>query len=227
MNRNQDGPFEPYATISGRRQRLVPHLDDLLDAVFRLLPPVPDDRVFRVLDIGTASGLLVERMLEHIPDARIHVVHAQEKNLEAARQRLARFGSQLSYELGDYTRLDFDGPYDVVISELAASALENRSKRTLLSAAYAALRRGGRVISIIQLRGSTDALETRYMDLWHSMISELGATEADRHSADLASSKDRTATLGQQLEWMASDGFENVDCFVKFWRFAVVAGDKV
>jgi tRNA (cmo5U34)-methyltransferase len=216
-----------FRKMSETRQRLVPHLTDLHEAVLELLPEPRDERPYRVLDIGTGTGLMTERVLQHLPRAEVHVLHHGNVNLEAARERLATFGAQVTYELNDYVRANLEGPYDVIIQELEANFLENKSKRTLLSAAYAALRRGGRLISLAQIRGATDALEERYVEQWRQMALDQGASESDLEHAIFTSAKDRTATLAQQLDWMGADGFENVDCYVKFWRLGVIAGDKL
>ena len=213
--------------IARSRQRLVPGMDQLHATVRRLLPEPQPDQTYRVLDIGTASGLLPETILEKDPEIQVHLVHAVATNLEAARLRLARFGTQATFEQGEYQRMAFDGPFDVVILELTASQLENKSKRTVLSAAFAALRRGGRVIGVVQVRGPSKDLENRYHAVWEAMVRANGATEGDRTATSISSAKANTATLEQQLDWMTADGFENVDCFVKIWRFAVVAGDKL
>lgn len=213
--------------ITASRRRLVPMMDLLHDTVLRLLPEPRAGEPYRVLDIGTGTGLLVSRLLKQHPNAKVHVIHAEPANLEAARQRLAEHGDNLSFELSDYGRLNLEGPFDVAITELAANFLENKSKRTLLSATYAALRRGGRVINIVQTRGMTEAVETMLATQWEAMARDLGANDFEIGNSIITSAKDRTATLAQQLEWMGGDGFENVDCIVKVWRFAVVTGEKV
>lgn len=222
-----DGRDGDPAALSAARRRLVPRMDLLHDAALRLLPDRRPDEPYRVLDIGTGTGLLVGRLLEAIPEARVHLVHNGAASLKAARERLAAFGDRAGYELAEYVRADFGGPYDVAITELSASFLENRSKRTLLSATYAALRRGGRAINVIQARGATEESEAVFAREWEKMARELGATDADIAGSIVSAPRGRTATLAQQLEWMAADGFENVDCYLKFWRFAVVAGDKL
>jgi tRNA (cmo5U34)-methyltransferase len=227
MSFADDYPGSDFGSLSQARQRLVPHLNDLHETALRLLPAPRDEHPYRVLDIGTGTGLMIERILKQLPDARVHVVHDVKLNLEAAQDRLAGFGDQVTYELGDYVRTDLNGPHDVIIQELEANFLENKSKRTLLSAAYAALRRGGRLISITQIRGATDILEADYVAQWRKMAIEQGANEDELEHSIFTSAKDRTATLAQQLDWMAGDGFENADCYVKYWRLAVVAGDKL
>jgi cyclopropane fatty-acyl-phospholipid synthase-like methyltransferase len=216
-----------FNTMSHLLLRVVPHLQDLHAATLRLLPPPLDGVPYRVLDIGTDTGLLVERILEKIIDAQVHLVHAEQYHLDAAEDRLSRFVGQTSYELGEYVQVTLDGPYDVIILELDANFMGSKSRRTLLSAVYAALRRGGRMLTILQPRGGTDTLEEFYVREWRAMAREQGATDAELTHALFASAKERTTTLAQQLEWMSSDGFENVDCYVKFWRLAVAAGDKL
>lgn len=228
MSVDDDGGYSQGAgTASGTRQRMVPRLRDLHDTVLRLLPEPRDDTPYRVLDLGTGTGTLIEKLLNRVSGARVHMVQSEQVNLDTAKDRLAGFADQVTYELSDYVRMDLNGPYDVVISEVAASFLENKSKRTVLSAAYAALRRGGRYIGIIQARGATERLEAHYVEEWEREAREQGALDADFANTLVTSAKDRTATLAQQLDWIAADGFEDVDCFVKYWRFAVVVGDKV
>lgn len=222
-----DDQGQDFQAMSKQRQRLVPHLNDLQETMLRLLPPPEEDEPYRVLDIGTGTGLLVARILDNVPRAKVHIVHEERINLDAARERLDKYGDQVTYELGDYVRVNLDGPYDVVVQEFEANFLENKSKRTLLSATYAALRRGGRLISIAQVRGATDDLEEIYVDQWREMARQKGASDTDLEHSLFASARSRTATLAQHLDWMAADGFENVDCYVKYWRLAVIAGDKL
>lgn len=227
MSFADDDQGRGFEAMFETRARLVPHLSDLHETILRLLPSPREDQPYRVLDVGTGTGLLVESVLTRIPKALIHVLHDRKLNIDATQDRLAEFGDQVTYELDDYVKATLDGPYDAVIQELEANFLENRSKRTLLSAAYAALRRGGRLISLAQARGASDALEAHYVEQWRAMARDQGASENELEHAIFTSAKDRTATLAQQLDWMASDGFENVDCYVKYWRFSVIAGDKL
>ena len=222
---NEQGPSRDDLLTIGRR--LVPHLGDILDTVEALLPAVNNKTDYRVLNMGPANGLLIDRLLRQHPKISIHMVSDDFTTAETMRGRLGKFGDRVTFEVGDFLKVELDGPYDAAILELATSSLENKSKRTLFSAVYAALRRGGRVIFVSQARGPTETLEATYNRNWQAMARAQGATDADFESSVLSSSKDRTATLATQLDWLAADGFENVDCFVKYWRFAVLAGDKV
>jgi tRNA (cmo5U34)-methyltransferase len=40
-------------------------------------------------------------------------------------------------------------------------------------------------------------------------------------------SYDRTTGLQTQLDWLTEAGFEDVDCYYKYYNFAVYAGRKV
>ena len=222
-----DPSEEARDSISATRQRLVPQWGWLHDTVVRLLPPPRRGETYRVLDLGTGSGLLVERLLEQVPDAVVHMMHDSEIHLEAARSRLARFGDAITYELRDYVHATLQGPYDVAISELAANFQVSRARQTLYSSTFAALRRGGCAINVILTRGMTDGSETRLIEEWQRMAMERGAIDEEIAGSIVSAPRERTATLAQQIEWMSDNGFENVDCYVKYWRFAVIAGDRV
>ncbi len=227
MSFADDDQGQNFKRLSETRQRLVPHLNDLQEAILRLLPEAQDDESCRILDIGPGTGMLIERVLEQRLEAEVHIIHDNQINQAATQERLADHPSRITFELGEYVRTNLEGPYDLIIQELEANNLENKSKRTLLSATYAALRRGGRLISITQLRGATDALEDLYVEQWRDMARQQGASESDLEHTFFSTARDRTATLAQHLDWMTADGFENVDCYVKYWRLAVIAGDKL
>lgn len=222
-----EGAVGDLEAIAGARQRLIPQADRLHETVVRLLPSVRPGEPYRVLDFGTGTGLLIERLLSRIPHASIHMMHDGEASLEAARSRLARFGDSITFELRDYVHATLQGPYDVAISELAASFLSTRARQTLYSSTFAALRRGGRAVNVILARGMTEGSEARLIEEWRRMAAENGASAEEIGGSIIASDRGRTATLAQQMEWMTDNGFENVDCYVKYWRFAVIAGDRV
>jgi len=154
-------------------QRLVPHFLDLHATILRLLPAPRYAEPYRALDIGTGTGLLVERILEEIEGTQVHLMHAEQARLDAAEDRLSRFADQTSYELGEYVRVSLDGPYDAILLELDANYMESKSRRTLLSSVYAALRRGGRMLTIVQVRDATDALEELYVEQWRGSKARL------------------------------------------------------
>lgn len=79
-------------------------------------------------------------------------------------------------------------------------------------------------INVEQVCGPDPISDARYARLWHRDIAENGATTAQVAAAVERMSFDRCASVEDQLRWMREAGFDNVDCSVKAWRFAVLSG---
>ena len=80
---------------------------DLICRKLRLAPGV------RLLDIGCGWGGLAEHAAEHF-GATVHGVTLSAAQLEAARERTARFGDRVMLELRDYRTLDAPEAYDAI-----------------------------------------------------------------------------------------------------------------
>lgn len=71
----------------------------------------------RVMDAGCGSGRVTERLAERLPDGRVVAVDGSPSMLEAARDRLARFGDRIEYVVADLGQpLPIEGKVDAVFS---------------------------------------------------------------------------------------------------------------
>lgn len=68
-----------------------------------------------VLDVGCGSGRVAEAVLE-AGASRVVGVDFSGPMLDLARERLARFGSQVELVEGDFLEVDVEGPFDVVLA---------------------------------------------------------------------------------------------------------------
>jgi trans-aconitate 2-methyltransferase len=57
-----------------------------------------------VLDAGCGSGRVTEQLLDRLPDGRVIAVDASPSMVDAARDRLARFGDRVTYVVADLGR---------------------------------------------------------------------------------------------------------------------------
>ena len=57
-----------------------------------------------VLDAGCGSGRVTERLLDRLPDGRVIALDASPSMVDAARDRLARFGDRVTYVVADLGR---------------------------------------------------------------------------------------------------------------------------
>jgi trans-aconitate 2-methyltransferase len=83
-------------------------------AVLDRLPLAGDECV---LDAGCGSGRVTEQLLERLPHGRVVALDGSPSMIEAARERLARFGDRVDYVVADLARpLPIEGEVDAVLS---------------------------------------------------------------------------------------------------------------
>jgi trans-aconitate 2-methyltransferase len=82
-----------------------------------VLERLPLDGDERVLDAGCGSGRVTERLAERLPRGQVIALDGSPSMVEAARDRLARFGERIEYVVADLGRpLPIDPPVDAVFS---------------------------------------------------------------------------------------------------------------
>lgn len=82
-----------------------------------VLDRLPLDGDEAVLDAGCGSGRVTERLAERLPRGRVIALDGSPSMIEAARERLARFGDRVEFVVADLGRpLPIDGRVDAVFS---------------------------------------------------------------------------------------------------------------
>ncbi len=145
--------------------------------------------------------------------------------LAKAKQRFAG-DSYVTFSVADYSAGNIDGTYDAVVSALSIHHLTDESKHALFRSIYALLAPEGMFVNADQVLGPTPALEERYRQEWLLKVRALGATEQQISDSLFRQQQDRCASVEDQLHWMRSAGFTDVDCRFKDGRFAVLAGGR-
>jgi trans-aconitate 2-methyltransferase len=83
-------------------------------AVLDRLPLTGEERV---LDAGCGSGRVTELLADRLPDGRVVALDGSASMVDAARERLARFGDRIEYVVADLGQpLPIDGQVDAVLS---------------------------------------------------------------------------------------------------------------
>ena len=82
-----------------------------------VLDRLPLDGDERVLDAGCGSGRVTELLAARLPRGRVVALDGSPSMVEAARERLARFGDRVEYVVADLgAPLPLDGPVDAIVS---------------------------------------------------------------------------------------------------------------
>ncbi|TPW19267.1 MAG: type 12 methyltransferase [Elusimicrobia bacterium] len=211
--------------------------DGTLDAVLGMVL-APADAPLRVLELGTGTGLLSERLLERFPRAALTGVDGSPEMLDRARGRLARFprrANLLCRSFEEYAALGFEGgEFDLVVSSFSL----HHMRHDLLRGAYAQMRRrlspGGQVLIADYVLTPHAVLQDRYEDIWvetrmRNLREALGTAPGKaemrlEHERTKAAEGDNPARLDDQLTWLREAGFESVDCHWKHFCYAVFGG---
>jgi trans-aconitate 2-methyltransferase len=83
-------------------------------AVLERLPLQGDERV---LDAGCGTGRVTELLAERLPTGRVIALDGSPSMVDAARQRLARFGDRIEYVVADLgAPLPIEGDVDAILS---------------------------------------------------------------------------------------------------------------
>jgi tRNA (cmo5U34)-methyltransferase len=190
--------FQPDSYLEHVRSA-VPQYDELEDAVANSTAAL---EVTRILDLGSGTGETVRRVLEKHPGARVVLVDASAKMLEAAREALAedRVERIVVQRLEDPLP---NGPFDLVVSALTIHHLESTDKRLLFRRISEVLTPGGRFV---------------FADVFISDDPEPAATP-------VSTPFDRPDRLDDQLSWMSEAGLEPRVVWSN-GDLAVVTGDR-
>ena len=96
-----------------------------------------------VLDVGCGTGEMTERLATKCPQATFTGIDLEEKHLDRARVRCAKFGSRVRFQVGDALALPFpEAQFDLVVCRHLLQAIPDA--RRALSEIRRVLRPGGR-----------------------------------------------------------------------------------
>ena len=213
------------AQYDGQRRKVIPCFDDFYKTAIDLIPFDTEDK-FTVLDLGAGTGLLTALILNAFPKASSMVLDISEKMLAKAKERF-KGNDQVHFYAMDYARSPLTGEFDLIVSAMSIHHLYDSDKRLLFKKIYNALLPGGMFIHAELAKGATDVTEKIYQRMWFQYLKKTDLTEDQLSLIFERMSYDKTTTLDIQLNWLKKAGFTDVDCFYKYYNFAVYAGRKL
>jgi SAM-dependent methyltransferase len=164
----------------------------------------------RVLDLGCGAGQMIAVVREELPGiAAVGLDLSPTMVLAARRHFLGHPESEIRvHDLMEPLPDDL-GEFDTVVSGLVIHNLPDERKRSLCAEAFNVLRPGGYFYNL----DVVDAPSVRV----HASQATLGFDERQPN---------QPAPLENQLAWLREAGFEDVDCFWKWFELAVVGGRR-
>ena len=200
---------------------LIPHYSDLLDAaaaavdaVARLTPAV--------VDLGTGSGTLAQRILKVRPKARLIGIDADATMLAAASKRLRGRIQTIEENFEDI----LIPRCDVVSASFALHHIPTgRRKAAIYKRCFAALRPGGMFVSADCYLAASQLMQKRHRQAWLDHLKRAYSPKKAENFLRTWAKEDVYFTLDREIELLKDAGF-SVEVTWRRDSFAVVMGLK-
>lgn len=213
----------------------IPLAAEQLEVMLRLIA-ARSEPVTNFLDLGCGDGILAATILARYPEARGVLVDFSEPMLEAARERLYGFASQLRFISADFAAAGWTNsinrtPFDVIVSGYAIHHQPDARKRALYGEIYHLLKPGGLFVNLEHVASATSWGEW----IWDEyFIDTLHDREPDRSRSEQSEAYRRRpdgeanilAPVETQCGWLRRLGYTDVDCYFKIFELAVFGGRR-
>ena len=195
----------------------------------------------RFLDIGCGDGVLGATLLAQYPTSRGVLLDFSQPMLDAARGRLNGQASQLDFVLCDYAEPQWSqtvaplAPFHAIVSGFSIHHQPDDIKRRVYSDIFTLLALGGLFVNLEHVESKTALgvalFEESFVD---SLVRYHGARNSgmtrEQIAQQLYNRPDKAAnilaTVDTQCEWLRAIGYDDVDCYFKYYEMAVFGGRR-
>ena len=207
-----------------QRRKIIPCFNDFYQTAVNLIPFDKADS-FTFLDLGAGTGLLTSFIINLFPHATGTLIDVSEKMMEKAMERFSS-NKRVSFLESDYSNDPLPDQNDLIVSAMSIHHLSDEEKKLLYQRVYDGLTRRGAFINADLVKGETVNTERNYQAMWMDWINEVGLGDEELSRIIERMGHDRPSLLGDQLQWLKNIGFLDVDCYYKYYNFAVYSGRK-
>lgn len=223
-----------------------------LRRVAALIPHDPESAI-RVLDVGAGYGALSTQIVARFPRAELVCQDFSEPMFEHARQRLAALSQRVTFVKSDLSKPGWtsvlDGPFDAVVSAIAIHNVRYLDRiRAIYREIYDLVAAGGCFLNAELIFPPGPATAEAYerlegLETWIQSIDDGSGSTATgsatavadtpthyghaHHGSGSSGRAVERASLEQQLCWLREAGFQEVDCFWKEMRHAIIGGFRI
>jgi trans-aconitate 2-methyltransferase len=216
-------------------RQLLPHYDDMLDALTACVSP----QAHRLLELGCGTGELSVKLLHHCPEAHLVAIDYSPRMIERVKAKLKEvqlshrvtliqgdFGAWTTGEMSDQVGTGFDA----CVSSLAIHHLTDEMKQQLFGRIQQSLKSGGCFWNADPILQESPQLQEAYQYLrqqWTeaqgttlaAVRSQIGTSEPQGYSG-----QDRLASLDTHLNLLSQGGFQTVAVPWRFFGLAIFGG---
>lgn len=218
------------------RSLLLPHREEQVDVMLRVLRAAPASPPRRALDLGCGSGILLAALLAAFPGCAGVGVDYSPPMLASARERLAPYAVRVRLVEADLSHPlppGADGPFDAIVSGFAIHHLPDERKQPLYREIFERLSPGGAFVHAEHVASVTPHVEELFNDAMVEHLyrrrrergEEVSLDQVRQHFLDRPDrAANLLAPLETQLAWLREIGFTDVDCYWKWFELAIFGG---
>ena len=200
---------------------LIPHYKELIGAAAAAVDMVART-IPTVVDLGTGSGTLAERILEVRPRARMIGIDADRAMLATATRRLR---GQIRTIEDNFERARIP-PCDVVSASFALHHIPTRRRKAAVyKRCFSSLRPGGMLVSADCFLASSPIVQKHNREAWLSHLQRAYTRRKAQQFLKTWAKEDVYFTLEREIELLKGAGF-GVEVTWRNDSFAVVVGLK-
>ncbi len=218
----------------------IPLAREQIDVLLRLVE-ARSATVESIADLGCGNGILSMALLDRYPDAVATLVDHSEPMISEARSHLAAYASRCDFITADlsepgWVRSPGDtGGFDVVVSGYAIHHLSDARKRQLYGEIFDLLKPGGLFVNTEHVDSPTEGIgdisDDLLIDSLHTHQSRIGSDKTrEQVAVEFVHRPDKVANIlapvESQCEWLRDCGFQDVDCYLKIFEFAMFGGRR-
>lgn len=207
------------------RPKIIYCFDNFYSTILELIGYFLPQQKFSFLDLGAGTGFVSSIIREHFPCSEPHLLDISEHMLEKAYDRFSDT-KDVHFYIRDYDKDPIPEYFPLIVSAMSIHHLYNYSKQKLFRKIFNALTPGGYFINADLALGPNESNETIYQKRWQDYLKTTDLTKEELTQINNRMALDHPATLEQQLKWLSSSGFKNVDCFFKQYNFVIYSGNK-
>lgn len=219
----------------------IPLAKEQFDVIRRLIK-LNNKSVESFLDIGSGDGILSSVILSAYPEAKGVLLDISEHMINAAKEKLNEFKSNLDFITYDYSDKEWvkevkhKFPYDVIVSGLSIHHQPDDRKKEIYAEIYGLLDQGGIFINLEHVSSPTNWVSSLFNDCFVDSLFGLHKSKnsditREQVEEELYNRPDKEANIlspvEEQCNWLRDIEFKDVDCYFKIYELAIFGGRKL
>lgn len=206
-------------------QKNIPCYNEMLTALINAIPD--KNKNPKILDLGCGTGNITQKALTRFPDAEVTCLDLSENMIEIAKDKLSDY-EKIEYIVGDFTQMQIETKYDVILSSLALHHIPNdEEKESMYKDIYEALEKDGVFYNADVIKANSNYNEELNNKIAIREMKENGVTDEEitEHKGK-RDANDIPTTLINHIKMLENVGFEEIDVIWKHYSNAVYGGTK-